>query len=207
MSNVPESVRLLTESILKSSRSQLATLSQNVLKDYEGHLEQAVSQNGIERVKQCEDELLKQSNDTNEKLKREENAAEGDVAKLQVRLRAIEDTKIIQDKINIILALDLRMETSQIKLHAGPAISTAQAMQTLNSTMSQILQNLVQKPGIKPISETKAFQQLKMSNGDRKDFKEWNEKLIAALCQTHTKMKPIVQKLIIHTKRQRRAPK
>ena len=85
MSNVPESVRLLTESILKSSRSQLATLSQNVLKDYEGHLEQSVSQNGIERVKQCEDELLKQSNDTNEKLKQEEIAAEGDVAKLYHR--------------------------------------------------------------------------------------------------------------------------
>ena len=71
-------------------------------------------------------------------------------------------------------------------------------MQTLNSTMSQILQKLVQTPSVKPISETKAFQQLKMFNGDRKDFKDWNEKLIAALCQTHTKMKPIVQKLVLH---------
>ena len=171
MANIPDSVRLLTESILESSRTQLVTLSQNVLKDYEGHLEQSMSQNGLERVKQCEDELLKQSNETNERLKKEENEAKGDMAKLQVRLRAIEETKTIQDKINIILALHLRMETSQMKLHTGPAIPTAQAMQTLNSTMSQILQNLVQKPSIKPISETKAFQQLKMSNGDRKDFK------------------------------------
>ena len=50
-------------------------------------------------------------------------------------------------------------------------------------------------PGGKPISEFKALQNLKSFKGDRKEFREWNEKLLNALAQVKHDYRTAVKNL------------
>ena len=107
----------------------------------------------------------------------------------------------LQQKMNAMI-LTMFDRNSKVESDARTLVTrveTVEAQTTTNQEIAKVTEaisksNVGKAPGgVKPISEFKALQTLKSFKGDRKDFREWNGKLINALAQVNTEYRVAIK--------------